>query len=59
MKNVIHTYWQIIEYKKNKLMNCVLKELNHKIGMKISDILFIYISISDTDCVRNLWYKYT
>ena len=41
-------YWQIIEYKRNKLMNCVLKELEHKIGMKISDFLFIYISISDT-----------
>ena len=29
-------------------MNRVLKELEHKIGMKISDFLFIYISISDT-----------
>ena len=29
-ENVIHTYWQIIEYKRNKLMNCVLKELEHK-----------------------------
>ena len=47
-KNVIHTYWQIIEYIRNKLMNCILKELEHKIGMKISDFLFIYISISDS-----------
>ena len=29
-------------------MNGVLKELKHKIEMKISDFLFIYISISDT-----------
>ena len=29
-------------------MNHVLKELYHKIGMKISDSLFTYISISDT-----------
>ena len=39
-------YWQIIEYKRNKLMNCVLKELYHKTGMKISD--FLFIDISDT-----------
>ena len=48
VKNVIHIYWQIIEYKRNKLMNHVLKELYQNIGMKISDLLFIYISISDT-----------
>ena len=45
---MLYTYWQIIEYKRNKLMNHVQKELYHKIGMKISDFLFIYISISDT-----------
>ena len=48
VENIVHKYWQIIEYKRNKLMNRVLKELYHKIGMKISDFLFIYISISDT-----------
>ena len=44
----MYAYWQIIEYKRNKLMNHILKELEHKIGMKMSDFLFIYISISDT-----------
>ena len=29
-------------------MNRVLKEFYHKIGIIISDFLFIYISISDT-----------
>ena len=29
-------------------MNHVLKELEHKIGMKIFNFLFIYVSISDT-----------
>ena len=38
----------MIEYKRNKLMNHVLKEFYHKIGMKMSDFLFIDISISDT-----------
>ena len=42
---MLHTC--IGKYKRNKLVNQVLKELCHKIGMKISDFLFIYISISD------------